>query len=254
MKKRLIILYLISAVVLWYGPVGAIKKGAAASGVDHSLYAELLNKYIKNGVVIYQGFKNEESKLNAYLKVLEGVNGKTLDRNEQFAFYVNAYNAWTIKLILSGYPGLKSIKDLATWPDSPWKKKICRIDGDMITLDHIEHQILRPGFKDPRVHFAINCASKSCPPLMSKPFTGKDLNRQLDDVTQKFINDTNRNKLEGKKLFVSKIFKWFGDDFNNEIIDFFIKYAEKDLKENLEKRRTKIKIKYLDYDWSLNGY
>ena len=139
----------------------------ATQGVDHSLYAGLLEKYVKDGVVNYQGFKNEETVLDKYLKVLEEVDSKILSRNEQFAFYVNAYNAWTIKLILNGYPGIKSIKDLGSLFKSPWKKKICRIDGKIITLDDIEHNILRPRFKDPRVHLAINCAAKSCPPVRS---------------------------------------------------------------------------------------
>ncbi len=143
----------------------------AAQGVDHSLYAGLLEKYVKDGVVNYQGFKNEESVLDKYLKVLEEVDSKILSRNEQFAFYANAYNAWTIKLILSGYPGIKSIKDLGSLFKSPWKKKICRIDGKIIALDDIEHNILRPRYKDPRVHFAINCAAKSCPPLRSPEFS-----------------------------------------------------------------------------------
>lgn len=145
--------------------MGLTNTTLAAQGVDNSLYAGLLKKYVKDGVVNYQGFKNEESVLDKYLKVLEEVDSKILSSNEQFAFYINAYNAWTIKLILSGYPGIKSIKDMGSLFKSPWKKQICRIDGKIITLDDIEHNILRPRFKDPRVHFAINCAAKSCPPF-----------------------------------------------------------------------------------------
>ena len=147
--------------------MGLITTAFAVQGVDNSLYAGLLKKYVKDGVVNYQGFKKEESVFDKYLKVLEQVDSKILSRNEQFAFYINAYNAWTIKLILSGYPGIKSIKDMGSLFKSPWKKKICRIGGKVITLDDIEHNILRPLFKDPRVHFAINCAAKSCPPLRS---------------------------------------------------------------------------------------
>jgi hypothetical protein len=221
--------------------------------VDHSLYRELLAKYVKEGVVDYQGFKNEEAKLDQYLKVLENTDTKELSRNEQFAFYVNAYNAWTIKLILSGYPGVKSIKDLGRLFKSPWKKKICRIDGDIITLDDIEHKILRPRFKDPRVHLAINCASKSCPPLISDPYEGSKLDEQLDSSVRAFLNNPERNYLEGNKLYVSKIFKWFSEDFNNDVVGFFLRYAEGELKEKLTKNKGKIKVKYLHYDWSLNG-
>jgi len=225
----------------------------AAQGVDYSLYAGLIEKYVKNGVVNYQGFKNNEAKLDQYLKVLEGVDTKELSRDEQFAFYINAYNAWTIKLILTGYPGVKSIKDLGSFFSSPWKKKICRIDGKIITLDDIEHNILRPRFKDPRVHFAINCAAKSCPPLRSEPYRGDELDQQLNEMTSAFINDPSRNRLEENKLYVSKIFDWFEEDFNGDILGFFLKYSKGDLKEQLEVNKEKIKVKYLDYDWSLNG-
>jgi len=233
--------------------MGLTTTAFAVQEVNHSIYAGLLKKYVKDGVVNYQGFKNEESVLDKYLKVLEEVDSKIRSRNEQFAFYINAYNAWTIKLILSGYPGIKSIKDMGSLFKSPWKKKISRIDGKIITLDDIELNILRPRFKDPRVHFAINCAAKSCPPLRSEPYRVGDLEQQLDEMTRAFINDLKNNRLEEHTLYVSSIFKWFKEDFNKNSIDFFLKYAKGDLKEQLEAGRGKIKVKYLDYDWSLNG-
>ena len=220
---------------------------------DHSIYAFLLGKYVKHGHVDYQGFKAEEEKLDQYLNVLEKTDPDDLSRNEQFAFYINAYNAWTIKLILSGYPGVKSIKDLGSIFKSPWKKRMCRIDGDVITLDDIEHNILRPRFKDPRVHFAINCAALSCPPLGSEPYLGSTLDQQLKDASAAFINNSKRNYLKDNTLYISKIFKWFSEDFDNDVIGFFMTYAKKDLKKELEAKGSKIKIKYLDYDWSLNG-
>ena len=143
------------------------------AAVDNTLYAELLAKYVKNGVVNYQGFKEEEDKLDRYLQILEGTNTESLSHNEQFAFYINAYNAWTIKLVLTGYPGIESIKDLGGFFTSPWKKSIARIDGKVLTLDQIENDILRPRFADPRVHFAINCASKSCPPSAIRTLPGR---------------------------------------------------------------------------------
>ena len=173
--------------------------------VDNSIYAGLLGKYVKDGVVDYEGFKGEEAKLDQYLTVLEKTDTGTLSRKERFAFYVNAYNAWTIKLILGGYPGVKSIKDLGSLFKSPWKKRICRIDGDVITLDDIEHNILRPKFKDPRVHFAINCAAKSCPPLRSEPYLGDRLDQQLDEMTRAFINDPASKRYEDRTLYVSSI-------------------------------------------------
>ncbi|MCP4667075.1 MAG: DUF547 domain-containing protein, partial [Deltaproteobacteria bacterium] len=178
---------------------------------------------------------------------------KALSQNEQFAFYINAYNAWTIKLILGAYPKVESIKDLGGLFQSPWQKKICRIDGELLTLDHIEHDILRPRFKDPRVHFAINCASKGCPPLRPDPYQGDILNQQLDEMASAFINDPRHNRLEGRTLYVSKIFDWFAVDFNKNIIGFFLKYAKGDMRNQLKAKKKKIAIKYLEYDWSLNG-
>ena len=232
---------------------GLITGSRAAQEMDNRIYAGLLGKYVKNGLVDYQGFKNEEAKLDQCLKVLEGTDTKALPRDEQFAFYINAYNAWTIKLILAGYPGVKSIKDLGSFFSSPWKKKICRIDGEVISLDRIEHGILRPRFKDPRVHFAINCAARSCPPLRSDPYQGSILDQQLDEMASAFLNDPSRNRLEGNTLYVSKIFDWFEEDFNGDVVGFILKYAKGDLKKRLEGNKGDIVIKYLDYDWSLNG-
>ena len=232
---------------------GLVANGWSTQAIDNSIYNELLGKYVKDGVVNYQGFQTEEVLFDKYLKVLENVDSKILSRNEQFAFYINAYNSWTIKLILGGYPGIKSIKDLGNIFKSPWKKKICRIDGKIITLDDIEHNILRPRFKDTRVHFAINCAAKSCPPLRSEPYRGDELDQQLDEMTRAFINDLENNRLEDHTLYVSSIFKWFAEDFNKDIVSFFLKYAKGDLKEQLEANKEKIRVKYLDYDWSLNG-
>jgi Protein of unknown function, DUF547 len=238
-----------------YLVAGALLPQPVASSetfVDNSLYGELLNKFVSNGKVDYAGLKAEETKLDRYLKILEDVNPDKLSRNEQFAFYTNVYNAWTIKLILSGYPGVTSIKDLGNLLKSPWKKKIVRIDGEVVTLDHIEHEILRPHYKDPRVHFAINCAAKSCPPLRPEPYSGNRLDRQLDDSTRSFINDPKSYRLEDNELYVSKIFKWFSEDFNDDVFGFFLSYTTGDLKKELEAKSNRIKVKYLPYDWSLN--
>lgn len=231
----------------------SFQSAAAGTPVDHSSYSLLLKRHLKDGHVDYRGFRDDEKILDGYLSILEKTVTDSLSPDEQFAFYINAYNAWTIKLILTGYPGIESIKDLGSLFQSPWKKKICRIDGKSISLDEIEHDILRPRFKDPRVHFAINCASKSCPPLYPEPFSGSKLNRQLDAATAAFINNAERNRVEGNALYVSRIFKWFSEDFNNDVIGFFRKYARGNLKSVLDKLEPPFDIRYLDYDWSLNG-
>jgi hypothetical protein len=249
--KRIIFTLLVSSYIV----AGAADLKSLASTetlVDNSLYGKLLKKYVRDGKVDYAGFKTEEAKLDRYLKILENVDPEKLSRNEQFAFYANAYNAWTIKLILSGYPGVTSIKDLGSLIKSPWKKEIVRIDGEVISLDHVEHKILRPRYKDPRVHFAINCAAKSCPPLRPEPFSGNILDRQLDDSTRSFINDPQSYRLEDNELYVSRIFKWFSEDFNDDVFGFFLKYTTGNLKKELEAKSEQINVKYLQYDWSLN--
>ncbi|MBW1816486.1 MAG: DUF547 domain-containing protein [Deltaproteobacteria bacterium] len=246
-KPWFMLMVFVMSALLWNVP-----PVPGAETVDHDLYGRLLGRYVKDGVVNYQGFKENEAILDQYLKLLEKTDTRTLSRNEQFAFYVNAYNAWTIKLILTGYPGIESIKDLGSIFKSPWKKKICRIDGRLLTLDNIEHDILRARFKDPRVHFAVNCASKGCPPLRSEPYRGKVLDQQLDDMTTRFINDPVWNHLEGDTLYASRIFDWFEGDFNDDVPGFFLKYAKGDLKRQLEEKRGDLRLKYLDYDWSLN--
>lgn len=244
--RNILLLFLFSGLIF-------VQNGMAETIVDNSIYAHLLEKYVKNGVVDYQGFKGEETKLDKYLKILEKTDVTKLPQNEQYAYYVNAYNAWTVKLILTGYPGITSIKELGTFWKSPWKKKICRIGGKKISLDDIEHRILRPRFKDPRIHFVVNCASKSCPPLRSEPYSGKILDQQLDDATRSFLNDPTQNYLQGKTLYVSSLFKWYKGDFKDGVISFFLKYAEGDLKKKLLVNKDKITVKYLHYDWSLNG-
>jgi hypothetical protein len=252
MKTKKLIIRVVFWVFFLCGATDFIVPEMSYAKVDHTLYVELLEKYVQNHTVDYRGFKNEEAKLDRYLKILEETDTKKLSRDEQFAFYVNAYNGWTIKLILTGYPGIKSIKNLGSIFKTPWKKQIARIDGDIITLDQIEHDILRPGFKDPRVHFAVNCASKGCPPLRPEPYRADILEQQLDEMTRAFINDSQRNRLEGKTLYVSSIFKWFSEDFHDDVVGFFLKYAQGDLKKQMEESKGDIQVKYLDYDWSLN--
>jgi hypothetical protein len=249
MNTRRFLFFLLISIFL--GIISQAKQTAAATEI-HAIWAELLSKYVKAGGVDYTGFKSDESRLDQYLKVLEQTDSKALPHDEQFAYYINAYNAWTIKLILSAYPGITSIKDLGTFWKSPWQKKFVRIDGDMLTLDHIEHQILRPRFKDPRVHFAINCSAVSCPPLRPEPYLGNLLDLQLDQATRSFMNNPKSYRLKGNVFYVSRIFKWFAEDFNNDVLGFYSEFARGDLKKKLAEKKDVIEIKYLNYDWSLN--
>lgn len=220
--------------------------------LENRIYATLLEKHVKGRRVDYDGFKQDEALLDQYLSILAGINPDQLSHNRQFAFYINLYNASTIKLILTHYPGINSIKEVGSFFSGPWSRKFIPLKGRKVSLDYIEHQVLRPRFKDPRVHFAINCAAKSCPPLFNRPFEGKDLDYQLDDLTRLFINDRRATFLKGDTLFVSKIFKWFGDDFNNNTSNFIRQYADDKFKARLDSLGPGVKVKYLHYDWSLN--
>ena len=251
METRLLLFIFILGLNFLAGTIGFAEPARAAT-VNHEIWAELLNKNIKQGKVDYAGFKSEESRLDRYLEVLENTDSNQLLESEKFAFYINAYNAWTIKLILSAYPGLDSIKDLGSLLKSPWQKKFVRIDGQVTTLDDIEHNILRPRFKDPRVHFAINCSAASCPPLKPEPYLGIALDHQLDESTRSFVNDPDNYRLEGDTLYVSRIFKWFSEDFNDDALGFYLTYAEGNLKMRLVEKKDTIQVKYLHYDWSLN--
>lgn len=244
----------IPIVLLYFSSPGFGEPFPTGKSVDHTLFAELLGRYVKEGAVDYAGFKSEEKQLDAYLRVLETTDTKQLVTSEQFAFYINAYNAWTIKLILSGYPGITSIWDLGGrfW-GKPFQKKMIHLDGETVSLDHIENDILRPRFKDERVHFAINCAAKSCPPLRPEPYRGEILDRQLDEMTSAFVNNPNLNRLEGETLFVSKVFKWFSSDFTDDVPGFFMKYATGGFRAKLITAKDRVRVSYLDYDWSLNG-
>lgn len=253
MKIKQLFATAILAFLITVVPVGMALSASTDFSVSHRLFGELLQKYVAHGSVDYAGFKSEEAKLDRYLDRLQNVDPNALSRNEQYAFYINVYNAWTIKLILTKYPGIGSIKELGIFNTGPWKKQIVRLNGETVSLDHIEHDILRPRYKDPRVHFAINCAAKSCPPLRSEPFVAEKLDQQLDDATRSFINNPASYRLEGRNLHVSRIFKWFSEDFDEDPLGFFLEYANPELKKKLENNPEKINIKYLAYDWSLNG-
>jgi len=229
--------------------------------IDHSRWEGLLKTYVKqdsDGLnrVNYAAFKQMGRKsLNTYLQALQAVDVPKLNKNEQFAFWANLYNAETIEIILAHYP-VKSIRDIDISPglfaDGPWKKKVLKVNGSDISLDDIEHKILRGLFKDPRVHYAVNCASVGCPNLATDPFTGSRLSAQLDAGASAYVNSPRGVRLKGRRLTASKIYKWFDEDFGNSergILSHIRKYAAPDLNARLKGLDD---ISSYDYDWSLN--
>lgn len=224
--------------------VPAEKEQVKPEKFNHDLFDGLLSIHVsKTGVVNYAGFKKDEGKLDSYLSLLERTNiEKDWSNNKKLAFWINLYNASTIKLILQNYP-LNSIMKLdggKVW-DREWVKQ----NGKTYSLNHIEHEIIRPRFMDSRIHFAVNCAAKSCPPIWNNAWTEQNISRSLDQVTRSFINNSNYNIVSSEKAVLSKIFKWYATDFG-DLIEYINKYSK-------VKISNKTNIEYQEYDWDLNG-
>ena len=233
----------------------------AAMAFDHShkMWDQVLHQYLdKDAFVKYKKLKSDSSVptniFNQYLKQLSSVSQKEYDtwaKPEQMSFLINSYNAFTIKLIIDNYP-VGSIKDLGGIFTKPWDIKFFKFLGKDMSLDPIEHELLRPVFKDYRIHAAVNCASYSCPVLATKAFTPSNLDQLLDAQMTLWINDPARNKInESGQWQLSKIFDWYKDDFVKwgGGVEAVVKKYHKKLKDNPVK---KIDISYLKYDWSLN--
>jgi len=222
--------------------------------VDNRPYAELLDKHTRDGLVDYASFKPDHPKLKAYLRYLEGIDPDDLSRDDAFAYYLNLYNAATIDLVLDNYPGIDSIKDIGGFFGNPWKIEFITLKGKMVHLDHVEHEVLRPLYKDPRLHFAVNCASLGCPPLYAKPFEGQTLDATLDELTRQNMADPAHTRLEGDNLYVSKVFDWFGEDWGGkeDKIAFVRKYSPSDQAAEIDRLGNRLDLKYSDWDWTLN--
>lgn len=253
--------------------------GARQGGFDHSQWDRILKQYSDNGLVDYQGLQENHQVLQEYLTALESVSPSELEawnREEQMAFWINAYNAITIEGILRNYPikygGLvarlrfprSSIRQIGDF----WDTVFIKPAGKAVTLNDIEHKILRGQFKDPRVHFALVCASIGCPNLRREAYTAERLDRQLEEDAYRFINDSRKVKLDRDSniLYLSSIFDWYSSDFvTNEnskthfaeydssyqgVLEFISKYLSQADTAYIINERPK--IKFLKYDWSLN--
>ena len=246
MKKKILILFSLTLFCFSLIYCQSFKKNIA-----HTKWTALLKKYVnKNGDVNYKGFIKDSIALNTYLKLLSAhAPDLTFTKNERFAYWINAYNAFTVKLIVQNYP-LKSIKDLGSKAtnNSPWDNPFFTIGGKIMTLNIIEHEILRKEFNDPRLHFAINCASYSCPKLLNTAFEPTRLDKQLDERAVDFINDTSKNIIAVNAVRLSSILLWYGTDFTKNGISK-IDYLNKYSKTNINSTAT---VEYLKYNWSLN--
>ncbi len=239
---------------------------------DHSEWNQLSAGYvlpIKEGtatVVDYQGMKNNEERLIHYMQAVAAVTNTQFNqwpKADQLAFLINAYNAATVELILTAWPDLDSIKDIGGLFSSPWSKKVVSLFGTTRTLDDVEHKLIRGSgrYNDPRIHFAVNCASIGCPALRAEAYVGHKLEQQLDEQTRLFLSDRTRNRIDDDVIRLSSIFKWYRKDFEqgwqglNRLEDFLLKYADAlgispALAEKLKTGNAD--IEFLDYDWRLN--
>ena len=204
-------------------------------------------------MVNYKGLLEDRAKLKAYLEMLEENPPKDeWTKDEKLAYWINAYNAFTLELILTHYP-VKSIKDIGSTIKIPfvstaWDVKFIYIGGEEYDLNNIEHGIIRKEFDEPRIHFALVCAAISCPKLQNSAYLPEKLDEQLARASIEFLADTEKNEFKSsKKAVVSKLFNWYGGDFNNDgtLIEFLNQYAP-------IKLDTNAKISWKDYDWALN--
>lgn len=243
-----------------------------AQAVDHHLWDGLLKKHVRainNGnstQVDYAGIAKENDTLQQYLQHMSLITVKEFDswsKNEQLAFLINSYNAWTVALILTKYPDLSSIKDLGSFFQTPWKKRFIPLLGKERSLDDIEHNLIRGSgrYNEPRIHFAVNCASIGCPALRAEAYRADKLEEQLEEAATTFLQDHQRNRYENDTLHISSLFKWYKKDFAQgwrgaETLHQFLALYHDSLQipaDQLSRMKNgEFDIRYLEYDWQLN--
>ncbi|QJX48906.1 DUF547 domain-containing protein [Hymenobacter taeanensis] len=225
---------------------------SSSKPVSHAAFDALLKKYVDaQGMVNYSGLRADSAALNGYLKtVSDNLPNNTWSKQDQLAYWLNAYNAFTLQRVLRAYP-LKSIKDLGgdkTLVNTVWDQKFIRLGKDKYTLNDIEQRIIRRHFDDYRVHFALVCAAMSCPKLRREAYVASRLNQQLDEQGVDFVNDPTKNKLMNSKAEISSIFNFYPGDFKkdgNSIQKTINRYAK-------QKISPEASLTYMNYNWALN--
>lgn len=232
----------------------------AASGFDHShaqFDAVLKARVNAQNLVDYATLKRERTGLDAYLATAGSVSQaqfKAWTRDQQLAFLINVYNAATLQLIIDAYP-LDSIRDIGFLPGAAWRKDFIRLFGGTVDLDHVEHGIIRKDYREPRIHFALVCAARSCPPLRREAYVADRLDAQLDDQARTFLRDSSKNAfdLTTRTARLSSIFDWYGGDFGPDsaaILTYLKPFLDDNTRPALDPQR--FKIEFLEYDWKLN--
>ena len=236
---------------LFFATCTVSKKMSDSVPISHEIWSNLLAKHVDDkGWVDYKGFQKDSLVLKQYLELLSSghPNDKNWTSNEQLAYWINAYNAFTVKLIIDHYP-LKSIKDIKKgipFVNTVWDIKFINIEGHEYDLNNIEHGIIRKQFEEPRIHFAVNCASVSCPKLLNKAYVSDMLEDQLTESAKLFLADPLRNQVSEYR--VSSIFSWFRGDFKKQsgtLVRFINQYIKQPIPEGAD-------LSFLDYNWQLN--
>lgn len=272
-RTRRILLAMLGLLAIGINPTFA---GAAGFDHSHEQFTALLSRHVHWNAagtattVDYGALAQERAALESYSRALSAVSlaeFRSWPQPERMSFLINAYNAFTLQRILSRYPNLRSIRDLGNIVfDSPWKQRFFQLLGASRHLDEVEHELLRGAadFNEPRIHFAVNCASVGCPALRPEAYRADRLVAQLDDQTRRFLRDRSRNRFEpagSGTAWISPIFKWYGEDFEqghqgyDSLRGFLASYAEAlaatpPAREQL--RRGSFAVKYTDYSWDLN--
>ena len=238
--------------------------GYCEGAENHSVFTDLLSAHVQEGEVDYKNLCRD-SNLELYIEQLSKTDPEGLPtREEKLAFWLNAYNAYTLKIICDNYP-LKSINELHTGGlifgsvirQTVWHKKLVTINDELTSLDHIEHKIIRPIFKEPRIHFAIVCAAKGCPPLRSEAYEAERLDAQLTDQAEVFLSQKEKNNfnLKTKTARISPIFSWFKKDFisdSGSVLEYLTPFINEEIGASIKNDPKSWRIKYTEYDWSLN--
>jgi hypothetical protein len=217
--------------------------------------SRVLKQFVKDGLVNYSALQKDPKALRDYLGQIAAVGESQFNhwtQSQQLALLINLYNAATLDLIVRHYP-IASIKKIGSLLKGPWDQPVVNLFGKTITLNHLEHQILRKKYNEPRIHFAIVCAALGCPPLRAEAYTADVLEAQLADQARTFLDTKAKNRvdLEKRVVFLSPIFKWFAEDFEKQtVLKFIAPYYPADVQKELNKGG--FKIRYTDYDWALN--
>ncbi|WP_445777916.1 DUF547 domain-containing protein [Shewanella sp.] len=274
--KRVVIAPLLSSTLLFNQISVAADTMPAVVQTEQALHLQwqaLVSQHVKpinhgsSSAVDYAAMQQQRTQLQSYLKQLSNISQSQFDawdKASQLAFLINAYNAWTVEIILTKYPDIESIKDLGGLFSSPWDKSVIPLLGKNRSLNDIEHKLIRGSdrYNDPRIHFAVNCASIGCPALLEEAYTGTKLEQQLDAQTKRFLADTSRNYAKGDTVYLSAIFKWYGDDFTQgfagaDSVEAFLLLYPNALQLNAEQqaaaKKQQLDIDFLDYNWSLNA-